>query len=176
MESVSVTVFAAKRHTLENFPARSPTTSPLFITWRTWLYNLESRALECEIHLKESGIPLTIGTGSRIQVPLRKTGMQYLESGVHGVETRMQDCLGFPSLWTADAFPVVASLPPKNGRERSDDRKCVCCSQAMDFLKWADLNVKFCLFKEQLGFKKLSGRFTTMEKSTANELKTVFHS
>ena len=32
------------------------------------------------------------------------------------------------SLRTADAFPVVASLPPK--RERSDDRKCVCGSQA----------------------------------------------
>ena len=32
------------------------------------------------------------------------------------------------SLWTADAFPVVASLP---WRVRSDDRKCVCCSQAM---------------------------------------------
>ena len=31
------------------------------------------------------------------------------------------------SLRTADAFPVVASLPR---RERSDDRKCVCCSQA----------------------------------------------
>ena len=29
------------------------------------------------------------------------------------------------SLRTADAFPVVASLPP-----RSDDRKCVCGSQA----------------------------------------------
>ena len=35
--------------------------------------------------------------------------------------------LKFASLRTADAFPVVASLPP---RERSDDRKCVCCSQA----------------------------------------------
>ena len=37
------------------------------------------------------------------------------------------------SLRTADAFPVVVSLPPKNSyfrRERSDDRKCVCCSQA----------------------------------------------
>ena len=31
------------------------------------------------------------------------------------------------SLRTADGFPVVASLPR---RERSDDRKCVCCSQA----------------------------------------------
>ena len=38
------------------------------------------------------------------------------------------------SLRTADAFPVVASLPPKIAifrRERSDDRKCVCCSQAI---------------------------------------------
>ena len=46
----------------------------------------------------------------------------------------------------------------------------------LDSLTWADLNVTFYLFKEQLGFKKLSGKFTTMEKSTANELKTVFHS
>ena len=100
---------------------------------------LDSRALECGIHLKESGIPLTIGTGARIQVPLTKTGMHYLEPGIHGVESRIQDCL-------------------------------------KDSLKWADLNVIFYLSKEQLGFKKLSGRFTTMEKSTANELKTVFHS
>ena len=39
---------------------------------------------------------------------------------------------GMGSLRTADAFSVVASLPPKNFRreveiERSDDRKCVCC-------------------------------------------------
>ena len=34
------------------------------------------------------------------------------------------------SLRTADAFPVVASLPPKNSDAISDDRKCVCCSQA----------------------------------------------
>ena len=34
-----------------------------------------------------------------------------------------------PSLQTADAFPVVASLAIFR-RERSDDRKCVCCSQA----------------------------------------------
>ena len=37
------------------------------------------------------------------------------------------------SLRTAGAFPVVASLPPKIAiflRERSHDRKCICCSQA----------------------------------------------
>ena len=33
------------------------------------------------------------------------------------------------SLRTVDAFSVVASLPPR--RERSDDRKCVCSSQAI---------------------------------------------
>ena len=48
MESVSVTVFAAKRHTRENFPARSPTTSPLL-----YMTNLECR----KILLVESGIP-----------------------------------------------------------------------------------------------------------------------
>ena len=36
----------------------------------------------------------------------------------------------FCSLWTADVFRVVASLPPKFRRERSDDRKYVCSSQA----------------------------------------------
>ena len=37
------------------------------------------------------------------------------------------------SLRTADVFPVIASLPPKNlffWRERRDDQKCICCSQA----------------------------------------------
>ena len=45
------------------------------------------------------------------------------------------------SLRTADAFPVVASLPPKNSyfndwRERRDERKCVCCSQATFHSEW----------------------------------------
>ena len=39
---------------------------------------------------------------------------------------------GVCSLRTADAFPVVASLP-FGGGQRSDDRKCVCCSQARGF-------------------------------------------
>ena len=43
---------------------------------------------------KESGIPLTIGFG--IQNPLTKAGIQFLESGIQGVESTMQDCLGFP--------------------------------------------------------------------------------
>ena len=30
------------------------------------------------------------------KVPLTKTGIQYLESGIQGVESRIQDCLRFP--------------------------------------------------------------------------------
>ena len=60
---------------------------------------------------------------------------------------------------TADVFPVVASLPPKNsyfseGVHRTDDRKCVCCSQAkllnaFFFLPGVHLQIpeRFCLKK-----------------------------
>ena len=36
---------------------------------------------------------------SRIQVPLTKTGIQYLEHRIRGVESGIQDCLGFPYMW-----------------------------------------------------------------------------
>ena len=36
---------------------------------------------------------------SRIQVPLTKIRIQYLESEIHGVESRIQDRLGFPYTW-----------------------------------------------------------------------------
>ena len=38
---------------------------------------------------------------SRFQVPLTETVIQYLESGIHGVESRIQDCLGFPNVGRA---------------------------------------------------------------------------
>ena len=50
------------------------------------------------------------------------------------------------SLQTADEFPVVVSLPPLQ-RERSDDWKCVCCSQAN--LNWANTEVKGKSSKQQ---------------------------
>ena len=34
--------------------------------------------------------------GIRNQVPLTKTGIQCLESGIAGMESRIQHCLGFP--------------------------------------------------------------------------------
>ena len=36
---------------------------------------------------------------SRIQVPLTKTRIQYLEYRIRGVESGIQDCLGFPYMW-----------------------------------------------------------------------------
>ena len=65
--------------------------------WNPWnfcLWNLESWVLECGVQLNESGILLKIGVQSK--VPLEKTGKKCLESGIHGLESRIQDCLGFP--------------------------------------------------------------------------------
>ena len=53
---------------------------------KIYLADPKSWALESRILLKESGIPL-------IQVPITKTGILYLESGIHGLESRIQDCL-----------------------------------------------------------------------------------
>ena len=53
-------------------------------------------SLKSAIQLKESEITLTIGI--QIQVPLTKTEIQYLESKIRGVKSRIQDCLGFPYL------------------------------------------------------------------------------
>ena len=60
-------------------------------------------------------------------------GFMQPDSGPLPSEARLRVVPIFPSLRTAGAFPVVASLPPKIAifrRERCDDRKCVCCSQA----------------------------------------------
>ena len=46
------------------------------------------------IQPNESRIPLTIGF--RNQDPLTKAGIQYLESVIEGVESTIQECLGFP--------------------------------------------------------------------------------
>ena len=59
------------------------------------LWNPEYWALDSGIHFKESGIPLTI----RIQNPSsteKEFGIQHLESGIHGVESRIQHCPEFP--------------------------------------------------------------------------------
>ena len=50
------------------------------------LWNLESWALESRIKLKESGM----------QGSTKKAGIKCLESGIHSMESIIQDCLGFP--------------------------------------------------------------------------------
>ena len=57
------------------------------------LWNPEYWVLESRIQLKKSRIQLTIGI--RIQVLLTNSGIQYLESGIHSEESRIQDCLSF---------------------------------------------------------------------------------
>ena len=58
------------------------------------LWNTESWALESRIQLKESEVPLMIGI--LIQNPSStdiESGIQYLQSRIHSVKSKMQDCL-----------------------------------------------------------------------------------
>ena len=55
----------------------------------------ESWALKTGIQIKESGILLTIGIGNPRYTD-KESRIQYLESGMHDVESRFQGCLGFP--------------------------------------------------------------------------------
>ena len=60
------------------------------------MWNPESWALGSGIQVKESGILLTrFRLESRIQVPPTMAAIQYLESGIHIVKSKIQDCLGF---------------------------------------------------------------------------------
>ena len=59
------------------------------------LWNPESWTLESVIPLKESGILLTIGIGQPRSTD-KESGFWCLESGIHSVESRIQDCLGLP--------------------------------------------------------------------------------
>ena len=77
--------------------------------WNVCLWNLESWALECGIKLNESGILLRIGIQSNVQ--LEKTGIWCLESGIHDVESRIQDCLGFPYMKRKAAHVKNCCLP-----------------------------------------------------------------
>ena len=49
-----------------------------------------------KIQLKESGIPITTGIRNpESKFPPTKAGIQYLESGIYHMESRIQDALGF---------------------------------------------------------------------------------
>ena len=72
------------------------------------LWNPESWVLESGIQIKESGIPITIGIQNST-VLQKNTGIQYLESGIHSVESRIQDCAGlFPYMgWTMSMYNYI---------------------------------------------------------------------
>ena len=59
--------------------------------------NSESRALESRIQLKESGISLTIGI-RYLSSTDKESEIQYLESGIHGVESSPESRIENPSL------------------------------------------------------------------------------
>ena len=55
-------------------------------------WNPESQALDCEIQLKESEIPLMIGIWI-LSSTEEESEVQYLETGIHSLESRIQDCV-----------------------------------------------------------------------------------
>ena len=71
------------------------------------LWNPEPWTLKCRKQLKESRIPVTIG----IRDPSftdKESGIQYLESGIHGDESVIQDCLGFPYIrWNTNKTSFI---------------------------------------------------------------------
>ena len=54
------------------------------------------------MELKESRIPLTIVIGNPSSTDM--SVIQYLESGIHGLESRIQDCLGLLGSLSSDVF------------------------------------------------------------------------
>ena len=71
-------------------------------------WNPESSVLESGIQIKESGIPITIGIQNST-VLQKNTGIQYLESAIHSVESRIQDCAGlFPYMgWRISIYNYI---------------------------------------------------------------------
>ena len=64
--------------------------------------------MESGIQIKESGNPITIGIQNSTVVQ-KNTGIQYLESGIHSVESRIQDCAGlFPYMgWRMSIYNYI---------------------------------------------------------------------
>ena len=54
--------------------------------------------LELGIQLKETGIPLTVEIRNPSSAE-KESGIQHLESRIHSVESRIQDCLRLRHMW-----------------------------------------------------------------------------
>ena len=55
------------------------------------------RAFESRVQLKESEILLMIGIWNSVSTN-KESGIEYLESGIHRMKSRIQDCLGLPCM------------------------------------------------------------------------------
>ena len=86
------------------------------------LRNLESGALGSRIQLKESGIPLTIDFRDPSSTD-KESEIQYLESGIHGVESSPQSRIENPSLsWIPlHGAKTVASTKVSRNLNHSED-------------------------------------------------------
>lgn len=70
----------------------SPPCKGIRISGKFCLWNGNSGLLECGIQLKDPGIPLVIRMQNLISAN-KESGIQYLGSEIHSVESRSQDCL-----------------------------------------------------------------------------------
>ena len=81
------------------------------------LWNLESWALESGLQLKQSGILLMIHLKTKTQCP---------ESGIQGIESSIQDCLGFRYMGTIPLFICKELGCSKNNSYSPNVRKVQC--------------------------------------------------
>ena len=83
----------------------NPDSRKLFCSW-----NPESWPLESGIHHTESGILLTFGIRKPSSTD-KESVIQCLESGIHGVESRIPDYIGCPYMHGATAILIGNGKP-----------------------------------------------------------------
>ena len=75
-----------------------------------------------------------------IQVLLTKTGIQYLESGIRALKSRIQECLGFPNMeWSTLSKRKDEPLPSKNIRLESQTKR-QCMWTQLNWMQWPSEN------------------------------------
>ena len=95
-----------------------------FCLWNLQFWPSESRIQRSRIRNRTKS-----HLESRIQVPLTKTGIQYLISGIRGVDSRIQDCLGFPNMGRSTLLKRKDRLlPSRNIRLESQTKRAIYVS------------------------------------------------
>ena len=80
--------------------------------------------VESGIQLKESAIPLTIESG--FQVLLIRSGIQCLESGIHAVESRIQDTFFLYTAQTQVSCESMGTMFVMKPETRLVNQKLLC--------------------------------------------------